>query len=82
MSRKQDRIDLSLQIKYVAVLYKQHLVGRKFMYIFDNRYIEVIFKKENFRHLTGIDTRFLKIGDLLPWQMKITFGKLIFNNQF
>ncbi len=26
------------------------------MYIFDNRYIEVIFKKENFRHLTGIDT--------------------------
>ena len=56
MSRKQDRIDLSLQIKYAAVLYKQHLVGRKFMYIFDNRYIEVIFKKENFRHLTGIDT--------------------------
>lgn len=26
------------------------------MYVFDNRYIEVIFKKENFRHLTGIDT--------------------------
>ncbi|MCD7908430.1 MAG: PBECR4 domain-containing protein, partial [Clostridium sp.] len=37
-------------------LYNQHLVGRKFMYVFDNRYIEVIFKKENFRHLTGIDT--------------------------
>jgi len=56
MSRKQDRIDLSLQIKSAAALFKQHLVGRKFMYVFDNRYIEVIFKKENFRHLTGIDT--------------------------
>ncbi|MCD8045757.1 MAG: hypothetical protein LUE90_03745 [Clostridiales bacterium] len=40
------------------------------MYVFDNRYIEVIFKKENFRHLTGIDTNLtanpaLKIGKSL-----------------
>ncbi len=26
------------------------------MYVYDGRFIEVIFKSENFRHLTGVDT--------------------------
>jgi len=37
-------------------MYRKHLVGKRFMYVFDNRYIEVIYKNENFRHLTGVDT--------------------------
>ncbi|MCD7824547.1 MAG: PBECR4 domain-containing protein [Clostridiaceae bacterium] len=56
MSKKQDRIDIAEKIKTAAILYKQNLVGKRFMYVFDERYIEVIFKTENFKHLTGVDT--------------------------
>ncbi len=56
MAKKQDRIGIVKKIKAAALLYKQHLVGKRFMYVFDGRYIEVIFKSENFRHLTGVDT--------------------------
>ncbi|MCD8153530.1 MAG: PBECR4 domain-containing protein [Clostridiales bacterium] len=57
MSKKQDRIDIINKIEAAAALYKQNLVGKRFMYVFDDRYIEVIYKAENFRHLTGVDTK-------------------------
>ena len=44
------------EIIRAAGLYKQHLVGRTFLYVFDGRSIEVIYKAQNFRHLTGVDT--------------------------
>ncbi len=50
----QDRKAIVQLIKDASITYKQYLVGRKFMYVFDNRYIEVIYKAENFRHLTGV----------------------------
>ena len=56
MGKREDRIKLVGQINAAAKLYKERLVGRRFMYVFDNRFIEVIYKKENFRHLTGVDT--------------------------
>ncbi len=56
MSKKQDRIDIVEKIKTAAILYKQNLVGKRFMYVFEGRYIEVIYKAENFKHLTGVDT--------------------------
>ncbi len=56
MRKNYDRISVAKQINEAAKLYKQHLVGKRFMYVFDNRYIEVLFKAENFRHLTGVDT--------------------------
>ncbi len=56
MSKNQDRLDIIKKIHNAAVLYKRNLVGRRFMYVFDERYIEVIFKAQNFRHLTGVDT--------------------------
>lgn len=37
--------------------YKDELVGKKFLYIFDEQFIEVIYKTENFMHLTGIDSK-------------------------
>lgn len=40
--------------------YKDELVGKKFLYIFDEQFIEVIYKTENFMHLTGIDSKKLK----------------------
>lgn len=56
MSKKQDRIDIVEKIKSAAKLYKENLVGRTFLYAFDGRYIEVIYKAENFRHLTGVES--------------------------
>lgn len=56
MSKIQDRKNIVKQIEIAADLYKQYLVGKQFLYVFDNRYIEVIYKSENFRHLTGVET--------------------------
>lgn len=38
-------------------MYREKLVGKKFLYVFDGRYIEVLYKAENFRHLTGVATK-------------------------
>lgn len=56
MSKKQDRIDTAKAICHAAGLYKNNLVGRKFLYFFDNRYIEVIYKTDSFKHLTGVES--------------------------
>lgn len=37
-------------------MYKKYLVGKRFLYAFDGRYIEVSYKTDNFRHLTGVET--------------------------
>ncbi len=51
-----DREQIVKEISEAAHLYKKFLVGKRFLYAFDNRYIEVLYKKENFKHLTGVDT--------------------------
>lgn len=56
MNKARDRKNIVNQIEQAADVYRKHLVGKRFMYVFDNRYIEVIYKSENFRHLTGVDT--------------------------
>lgn len=56
MNRARDRKNIVNQIEQAADVYRKYLVGKRFMYVFDNRYIEVIYKSENFRHLTGVDT--------------------------
>lgn len=56
MGRLEDRTSIVSGINAAARLYRANLVGRSFMYVFDGRYIEVLFKKSNFRHLTGVDT--------------------------
>lgn len=56
MSKKQDRIDTVKAICHAAKLYKANLVGRKFLYCFDKRYIEVIYKTDSFKHLTGVES--------------------------
>lgn len=56
MSKKTDKIQTIKKIKEAAILYKEFLVGRTFMYVFEGRYIEVMFKADSFRHLTGVGT--------------------------
>ncbi|HIT64575.1 MAG TPA: hypothetical protein IAC37_09095 [Candidatus Ventrimonas merdavium] len=56
MGKKQDRERIVAEIKKAAALYKTHLVGKRFLYVFEGRYIEVIYKAVNFKHLTGVET--------------------------
>ena len=55
MSKKSDRDEIAREICKAAKLYKEYLVGKKFAYVFDDRYIEVLYKKTNFKHLTGVE---------------------------
>ena len=56
MSKELDRASLVKEICKAARLYKEHLVGNRFLYAFDGRYIEVLYKVANFKHLTGVET--------------------------
>lgn len=56
MRKTQEKLALKTKIEVAARLYKSKLVGKRFLYVFEGKHIEVIFKKENFRHLTGVDT--------------------------
>ena len=48
-SRKtQERKEIIKTIENAAKVYKDQLVGKTFLYVFDGRYIEVMFKAENF----------------------------------
>lgn len=55
MSKKIDKEQIAKEICKAAKLYKEHLVGRRFAYVFDARYIEVLYKTINFKHLTGVE---------------------------
>lgn len=57
MSKRQDRIQIAKDICHAASQYKSTLVGRTFLYVFENQYIEVIFLTSSFKHLTGVDSR-------------------------
>ena len=54
--KSNDRKLIISNICKAAQLYKEHLVGKKVLYIFDSRYIEVCYKADSFRHLTGVET--------------------------
>lgn len=56
MGKQQDRENIVQEIKAAADLYRKHLVGKRFLYVFEDRYIEVLYKAANFRHLTGVAT--------------------------
>ena len=56
MGKKQDRLQIVTDIKEAAILYKKKLVGKTFLYVFDNRAIEVIYKASSFMHLTGVES--------------------------
>ena len=55
MSKKSDKEHIVKEICKAAKLYKANLVGKRFLYVFDGRYIEVLYKSVNFKHLTGVE---------------------------
>ncbi|MCD8129687.1 MAG: PBECR4 domain-containing protein [Lachnospiraceae bacterium] len=56
MSKVEDKIQIIETIKEVALKYDAQLVGRTFLYVFEGRAIEVVFRRKDFMHLTGVDT--------------------------
>lgn len=56
MSVQKDRKNAVTLIAAAAQSYKNLLVGKRFLYVFDGRYIEVLFESKNFKHLTGVST--------------------------
>lgn len=56
MSKSQDRIQIVQKIITAANLYKSNLVGKTYLYVFDNRYIEVVYRTKDFLHLTGVNS--------------------------
>lgn len=57
MSKINDRINIVNKIIIAVNEYNREMVGKTFMYVFDNRYIEVIYRVKDFAHLTGVDTK-------------------------
>lgn len=79
--RKDNKKEIIKEIQAAALLYKEKLVGKKFLYVFEGRYIEVIYKTRNFRHLTGVDTqvpakRFYKYAI----EKKLQVGQIYFSD--
>ena len=42
------------EIHRSALKYKEIFVGNTYMFVFNNDYVEVMFKKSSFMHLTGV----------------------------
>ena len=48
MPKSRKTQEIIRTIENAAKVYKDQLVGKTFLYVFDGRYIEVMFKAENF----------------------------------
>lgn len=58
LTRKdRDKVAILSRLYSVAEEYKNNMVGNIFMYVFDNRFIEVNYQSINFKHLTGVASR-------------------------
>lgn len=55
-SKFHNKLNIRNQIITSAQNYQKRMVGKTFLYIFDNRYIEVIYRISEFMHLTGVET--------------------------
>lgn len=40
-----------------ALQYQSYLAGKTFLYVYEDNYIEVVFKNSSFLHLTGVNTK-------------------------
>jgi len=56
MSEHLNKFQILKLIYIAANIYKDKLLNKQFMFVFNNEFVEVQFKKENFKHLTGVDS--------------------------
>lgn len=45
------------KIHNAAKNYQRYLAGKTFMYVYEGKSIEVVFKNSSFLHLTGVNTK-------------------------
>lgn len=45
------------KIKRAALNYQQYLAGKTFLYVYEGKSVEVVFKNSSFLHLTGVSTK-------------------------
>lgn len=66
-----------------AQVYKNSLVGRYYLYVFENNYFEMYYGTDNFLHLTGVGTE-LRASQFyeLAKEGKLQSGQLFFNQRF
>ncbi len=57
MSKKADRLSIIATITSAAYRFKNKMVGRTFMYVFDDKYIEVLYRTKDFMHMTGVGSK-------------------------
>lgn len=55
-NRIQNKIQITQSIIQAASVYKTKMVGYSFLYVFEGRCIEVIYRVKDFMHLTGVDS--------------------------
>lgn len=71
------------RIHRAALKYKEVFVGNTFMFVFNNEYVEVIFKKSSFMHLTGVASS-LRADDFYNhalMQRGLRPGEIFFNEE-
>ncbi|MCD8132053.1 MAG: PBECR4 domain-containing protein [Lachnospiraceae bacterium] len=56
MGKIQDKAKIVETIIKAAAEYKAKMVGHSFLYVFEGRSIEVVYRTKDFMHLTGVDT--------------------------
>lgn len=56
MGKIQDKAKIVETIIKAAAEYKAKMVGRSFLYVFEGRSIEVVYRTKDFMHLTGVDS--------------------------
>lgn len=61
------------KINSSSIIYKNNLVGKTFLLLFNGKHIEVSFKDENFLHLCGVETN-LYAKDFYKKAIKNTLG--------
>lgn len=51
---EKQKKDLRKQIISSAIIYKNHLAGKVFLYVYGNNFFEVAYRTSCFKHLTGV----------------------------
>lgn len=52
--KKINKKEITLDIIEAAKVYNDYFVGRTFMYVFENKFIQVTYRVKDFKHLTGV----------------------------
>lgn len=67
---KMGKSKLLKKIHSAAINYQKHLAGRTFLYVYEDRYVEIVFKSSSFLHLTGVKTNLKAKGFFLHAKKK------------